>query len=260
MEIRGIGKIKKIQIIYPNKPLTQWYAEQTDKPDILFNASLYSGSEPCGTVIKNGAIVHNEGTGMGFGIKNGVPSFGTPWDNWNDYFTGYNSYIQNGKFVSPAWRDSYVFEASLTRIAIGKKNNEWIVCTGTGSLASNWNGAGYNNAGTFAQECLNNGISDICGLDGGGSRCLLYMGNWIYTSTRTPYNAIAIWVEDKLTIKAQSRINTCTINGTPELNRYIDINDVCTINKALIEIEYPISNGTRTAYIKIEDLFNFIKV
>ena len=39
-------------------------------------------------------------------------------------------------------------------------------------------------------------FKSLCNLDGGGSRALLWMGKWIYTSSRTPYNAIAIWLED----------------------------------------------------------------
>ena len=65
--------------------------------------------------------------------------------------------------------------------------------------------------------------------------------------------------------KIQSKVNEfawlelINLEEISNLNNTEDI--IWLINdKALIEIEYPISSGTRIAYIKIVDLFNFIKV
>ena len=255
-------KIRRAKIIYPGKPLTKWYAEQTDKPDVLFNASLYEGNRPCGTIIRGGEIARNSGTGMGFGTKDGKPGIGTPWQDWDDYFTGFNCYVQSGKFSAPTWRDVYVFEQSLTRIALGKKGDEWCVITGSGVIGEKWNGKEYASPGNFANECLRGGVTELIGLDGGGSRALLWHGKWIYTSSRTPYNAVAIWTEKEepeLKVKANKKVQTYASDGVPESNRYISVGDICSIDQAFVEVEYPVASGTRKARIKLEDLLGFTK-
>src|SRR5574344_873346 len=269
MNIYRIGrKIKRAAIIRPGCPLTQWYKAQTDKPDILCNASLYDERGPIGTLIENGKIAKNSGTGRGFGIKNNALGLGTPWDGWDYFLTGFNCYVQSGKFSAPTWRDKYVFEQSLTRIAIGKINDAWCIVTGSGTLAESWNGKAYSTEGTFTSQCIKQGITEIVGLDGGGSRALLWLGSWIYTSKRTPYNAIAIWLDDaeiepkeeKMKVKCTDKTQTYTAEGIPESGRHIDKGDVCTLSNILLktmllQITYPVPGGTRTAYIR--DIGNF---
>ena len=261
-------KIKRAAIIRPDCPLTEWYKKQTDKPDILCNASLYDERGPIGTLIENGKIAKNSGTGRGFGIKNNALGLGTPWDGWDYFLTGFNCYVQSGKFSAPTWRDKYVFEQSLTRIAIGKINDVWCIVTGSGTLAESWNGKAYGTSGSFAEECIRQGITEIVGLDGGGSRALLWLGSWIYTSKRTPYNAIAIWLDDAeiepkeepMKVKCTDKTQTYTAAGIPESGRHIDKGDVCTLSNILlktmlVQITYPVPGGTRTAYIR--DIGNF---
>ena len=261
-------KIKRFEIFKPGTTLKNWYNKQTDKPDILFNASLYtSTSKPCGTIWDNGVLVSNQGKGFGFGTTDRqTVQFGQPWDKqWHDYLTGYYGLVQNGQAITPPWKDSYVFDQALNRIAFGqtKDNCLAIICENGKTITQ------------FAKNAVAQGFQQLCNLDGGGSRALLWMGKWIYTSSRTPYNAIAIWLEDEGPKEEVKNVNenemqvecvrkTLTYNkqGLRELGRFISAKDICVIKKEiednlLIEISYPTSSGMRTAYIK--SLENFSK-
>lgn len=260
------NKIKRFEIFSPKTTLKKWYNNQSDKPDILFNASLYtSTNKPCGTIWDNGVLVSNQGKGFGFGTLTDKKTvvFGLPWDQtYYDYLTGYYGLIQNNKVIDPPWTDKYVFDCALTRIAFGQTNdNNYAIFCEDGKTIKQ-----------FANDGLKNGFKHLCNLDGGGSRALLWMGKWIYTSSRTPYNAIAIWLEkeertvslpDGIKVKCKKKTATYNANGVIEIGRYITVNDVCSINSIinnnlLIQITYPVSSGTRTAYIKT--LENFTKI
>ena len=258
-------KIKKFEIFQPKTTLKKWYSKQTDKPDILFNASLYtSTNKPCGTIWNDGVMVSDQGNGFGFGtMDKKTVEFGSPYNKkWYDYLTGYYGLVQNGKAVDPPWTDTYVFDKALTRIAFGQlKDGTLAVFCEDGKTIK-----------TFAANGVKQGFKDLCNLDGGGSRALLWLGKWIYTSTRTPYNAIAIWLEDgsdieiedgNLKVKCTKKTMVYNKNGKVEIGRSISVGDVCSLNTTissnlLIEITYPVSSGTRTAYDK--NLENFVIV
>ena len=258
-------KIKRFEIFQPKMTLKNWYARQTDKPDILFNASLYSNvTTPCGTIWNDGKLVSNQGKGFGFGtVDRKTVEFGQPWDKqWYDYLTGYYGLVQDGKAIDPPWKDGYVFDKALTRIAFGQlKDGSLAVFCEDGKTIK-----------TFASNAVKQGFENLCNLDGGGSRALLWMGKWVYTSTRTPYNAIAIWLEDDekapsiitqvdgIQVECTKRMSVYNKNGHLEIGRSIDAGDICVISETvtdnlLIPITYPVSSGTRTAYIK--NLTNF---
>lgn len=260
-------KIKKFEIFQPKTTLKKWYSKQTDKPDILFNASLYtSTNKPCGTIWNDGVMVSDQGNGFGFGtMDKKTVEFGSPYNKkWYDYLTGYYGLVQDGKAIDPPWIDNYVFDKALTRIAFGQlKDGTLAVFCEDGKTIK-----------TFAANGVKQGFQSLCNLDGGGSRALLWMGKWIYTSTRTPYNAIAIWLEDSnketindikvgdgnLKVKCKKKTTVYNKNGIIEIGRSISVGDICSLNTTvssnlLIEITYPVSNGTRTAYIK--NLENF---
>ena len=82
--------IRRFAVIRPGLPLQQWLARQQDKPDILFNASLYkSVRQGIGTLYEGGRLTQNAGSGWGFGNLRGRPgavAFGTPFDGtaWQD--------------------------------------------------------------------------------------------------------------------------------------------------------------------------------
>ena len=181
-------KIARFAIFRPGMPLKTWLDKQSDKPDILLNASLYQSSgKPIGTIIENGKMVNNAGGGFGFGTTDGASvGFGGPWDKvWKDYLTGYYGIVQQGKAVSKLWTDEYVFEQKLSRIAFGQlKDGRYAVFTANGV-----------NIDQMAVQGVQAGFESLCNLDGGGSRALYWLGSWVHISTRTPYNAIAIWLE-----------------------------------------------------------------
>lgn len=255
--------IARVEIIRPGKPLHKWMAGQSDRPDILFNASLYtSEGKPCGTILSGGNLVSDQGKGFGFGTVDGrAVLFGGPWDRkWRDYLTGYYGLVQDGKAVAKPWVDKYVFDSKLSRIAFGQRGDGRC-----GILCAN---------GMTAEELaalgVREGFVSLCNLDGGGSRALYWQGQWIYTSGRTPYNAVAIWLDkqteedDGMTVKCNKKTSVYTVEGKLQSGRYIDAGDICTLGREVSEIglcvrvEYPTSSGKRTAYVK--DLGNFARV
>ena len=181
-------KIKRFEIFRPGMPLKTWLDRQTNKPDILLNCSLYhANGKPIGTIIDDGKMVNNAGGGFGFGTDDGASvGFGGPWAKaWKDYVTGYYGIVQQGKAVSKPWADGYVFDQKLSRIAFGQlKNGRYAVFTANGV-----------NIDQMAIQGVQAGFESLCNLDGGGSRALYWLGQWVYISARTPYNAIAIWLE-----------------------------------------------------------------
>lgn len=181
-------KIKRFEIFRPGMPLKTWLDRQTNKPDILLNCSLYhANGKPIGTIIEDGKMVNNAGGGFGFGTADGASvGFGGPWDKaWKDYVTGYYGIVQQGKAVSKPWADGYVFDQKLSRIAFGQlKDGRYAVFTANGV-----------NIDQLAVQGVQARFESLCNLDGGGSRALYWLGKWVHISTRTPYNAIAIWLE-----------------------------------------------------------------
>lgn len=181
-------EIQRFEIFRPGMPLKTWLDKQTDKPDILLNCSLYhSNGKPIGTIIEDGKMVNNAGGGFGFGTTDGASvGFGGPWAKaWKDYVTGYYGIVQQGKAVSKPWADGYVFDQKLSRIAFGQlKDGRYAVFTANGV-----------NIDQLAVQGVQAGFESLCNLDGGGSRALYWLGSWVHISTRTPYNAIAIWLE-----------------------------------------------------------------
>ena len=181
-------EIRRFEIFRPGMPLKTWLDKQSDKPDILLNGSLYQSSgKPIGTIIENGKMVNNAGGGFGFGTTDGASvGFGGPWAKaWKDYATGYYGIVQQGKAVSKPWADGYVFDQKLSRIAFGQlKDGRYAVFTANGV-----------NIEQLAVQGVQAGFESLCNLDGGGSRALYWLGQWVHISNRTPYNAIAIWLE-----------------------------------------------------------------
>ena len=181
-------KIQRFEIFRPGMPLKTWLDRQTNKPDILLNCSLYhANGKPIGTIIEDGKMVNNAGGGFGFGTADGASvCFGGPWAKaWKDYVTGYYGIVQQGKAVSKPWADGYVFDQKLSRIAFGQlKDGRYAVFTANGV-----------NIDQLAIQGVQAGFESLCNLDGGGSLALYWLGRWVHISTRTPYNAIAIWLE-----------------------------------------------------------------
>lgn len=173
----------RCEIVRPGTNLTAWTAK--NKPFAVCNASLYDmrSRVPIGTIIEGGQLVHNDGNGYGFGICNGDPEFGQPWDRaWTDYLTGYNSPVQDGVYIAPGFKDDYVFNSRPVRIGIGRKQGKIYIVTDD-----------FVTIREFANNAIADGFDTLVNLDGGGSRHLYYNGKTYYSSQRIPYNAIAFF-------------------------------------------------------------------
>lgn len=172
------------QIVRPGMTLTAWAAQ--NRPFALCNASLYDFATrvPIGTIFEDGQLVHDDGNGYGIGVFSDQKlCFGTPFEvQWKDFLTGYNSPVQNGKYIEPTFQDAYVFGCRLARIGVGYRQGKTYLVTDDGVTLKE-----------FAQNAISMGLTVLVNLDGGGSRHLLYNGSLIYQSPRVPYNALAFF-------------------------------------------------------------------
>ena len=174
---------------------TEQIGERAYELDALCNLSLYTSiGSPIGTIYEDGQMVHNDGNGYGAGIIGGYLDFGMPWEKaWTDYYTGYTSCIIDGAYVPPSFKDNYVFDCSLARIGIGRKQGRAYIVTDD-----------YVTLKQFAQHGLSMGLDTLVNNDGGGSRFLMYEGKVIYGSSRTPYNAMAFYKSVVCTVPSPS--------------------------------------------------------
>lgn len=197
-------------IFKPGMPLKDWLAKQAKKPFALINASLYdmnsTAKTPTGTIIEDGVMVHSQGNGYGFGVTTADEmAFGGPWDghSWKDYITGFTGIIQGGKYVAPAFSNPYVFDTELSRIGLGEKDGVFQIVVDDGVKIDG-----------YAQNGIYTGLTTLINLDGGASRYLYYDGKTIYSSDRTPYNAIAFYLVDEKEEQPTDTTNSALVNYT----------------------------------------------
>lgn len=211
MTIYDVSELKP-EVIRPNTNLVVWC--NTNKPAFCCNASLYSGASttvrptvPCGTVIENGKLVSSDTRNIyGVGIVDGELKFGNYSDyKWTEFLSGYNSPVQNGKYIAPGYVDNYVFNNNLSRIGIGRRNNGkiYVVVDDNVTLQQ------------FAQNAIAYGFETLVNLDGGGSRCVYKDSKFIYSSYRIPYNALAFY--------NPTNYNMIQTGGSSDVKKYIDV-------------------------------------
>lgn len=240
----------RFEIIRPKMPLWKWYNAQAVKPYLLVNASLYEGARPIGTIIEGGQMVQNAGNGFGFGIMpDGTAAFGDPWRGWRDYITGYYGIVQNGKAVPQPDYDPDVFNTTRPRIAIGQTADGICIATHGGAKIRD-----------FAAHCVDEGLVSCANLDGGGSRFLIIDRVLYHDSARTPYNAIAGYLdenrEEEETVRgvATKKQPVYDALGRIEEGRYISKGDVCELGgvtaNLLVSVTYPTGKTTRCAFVK----------
>lgn len=192
----------KALIVKPGMTLTEW--ANKNKPFAVCNASLYDMNTkvPIGTIYENGVLVHNDGNGYGYGVVKSEPAFGNPWERrWDDYITGYNTPVQNGAYIAPAYKDDYVFNVKNVRIAIGELKGRLTIITDDNVTLKQ-----------FANNAIAAGVTILVNLDGGGSRHLYYNGRTIYKSYRVPYNALAFYKEGHIVTEYQEQYPEPTRN------------------------------------------------
>jgi len=254
----------RVEIIRINTPIDKWYKAQAIKPKAVLNASLYhfDTRQPIGTIIEGGRMVKDSGNGHGIGVLPGVPfAFGGPWSApWHEYLTSFGGWIDGGIVVNPSFTDPVV-TGKHVRIGIGWRKDALTVKTSeTAVTLYQW-----------LLEARAEGFVQFVNLDGGGSRHLIVDGKTVLSSTRTPYNIIAIYGSGATvptapkggnTVKAKCIVKTQVYleNGKVESGRRIDPGDVCDItlevnSNLVVPISYPSGSTTRKAWIK--DLANF---
>ena len=67
---------------------------------------MYNNNNCCWILILILILFCCGGNGFGCGVVASIAGlgFGKPWDRaWTDYLTGYNSPVQDGKFVAPTY-------------------------------------------------------------------------------------------------------------------------------------------------------------
>ena len=191
-------EIKRVAIVQLNGlTMGQWYERQSDKPDMIINASLWDGKGAIGTIWQDGKLVRNEGTGFGFGInKNGNFGFADPWSiEWQDYITGYPALVQNGNALSHEV-DAYVMTSKTKRSVVAAAGNRLYLITSDGLTVA-----------ALRTALVNFGVYHAINLDGGGSSRLIVNGKAVNSPTdnRKCPNAIAVWLKkDNTTTTAPS--------------------------------------------------------
>lgn len=118
--------------------------------------------------------------------------------------------------------------------------------------------AAKKTAKQLAEKMLSLGCVQAINLDGGGSSQIADKTG-AYTAGRPVPGFIAVWLketeEDTMTVRATKKICTLDAKGNKECGRYIAKGDICEVTKTitdalLVEIEYPVSGGRRTAYVR----------
>lgn len=113
------------------------------------------------------------------------------------------------------------------------------------------------------------GCVQAINLDGGGSSQVADHTGAYHTGRYVP-GFICIWLkpgkhkeDETMEVIATQKISTYDAKGNKESGRYIAKGDACTITRTitdalLVEVEYPISKGKRTAYVKSLDGFRVV--
>ena len=215
------------------------------------NRALDSGLKLDGEVLKLGY------TGYGFGIQDGRLYWSWEGVYYPDWFGQMYGYVKEGILTVPAGRGG-----KDGRIGVGITEDALIL-------------AGCDkDEGMGARTFLERNFSGCrYALEGDGS----YSAQWITPdsrniTTRRVVWYLCAWTKEEEQEGGESGMNikgTCTAktsvydaNGKLESGRYIAKGDVCEIGPGitgnlLIPVEYPVTSGTRKAYLK--SLVNFRK-
>lgn len=259
----------------PKETLSSFYNRQSRKPELLINGGLFvmaTGKpianyrdERIDKAISSGYIY-----GMGVNDK-GEMVTGSCKTNFKDFISGYPCLVSNGKAEKITYAKE--LDGRHPRTVIGYNDTDYLVMIVDGRTNS-------AKGATFAELqswLIGQGAKFAINLDGGGSTRCIYKGTLANkpTENRAVDNVVCFYrrQEEKpsepipspgggQTLKAKCLKKTAvyTAAGTQESGRYISKNDICTIDKTLtdkllVRVTYPVTGGTRTAYIK--DLANF---
>lgn len=264
-------KIAKMKNVHIGSAITMsMVRDMYPDADIIVNTALFdmATGKLISRIVADGKKYGGEASwaqtwGIAFGDEKGPR---LSWDNGvgaPEFIGPYSSCVRDG-VIGDGLND----KSKRGRTAIGLRENEFVVvCTPDGSEDA-------MSTATLCQLMKDKGCSFAINLDGGGSSQFEAPDGRKFSSGRKCPAWLAIWLkkdeapvepeddkkEDPMDYKPEPVKCVCTkktytldSSGKKEGNRYIDPGDACTLNgiteNCLIEITYPVSKGTRTAFI-----------
>lgn len=232
--------------------------------DIVINAPIFNMTtyEIIQSFVCDGVQKGHEDGLRGFRFDKNIPKLAWEVGDAKQFISEFGLLVSNGQIANSVKASAHTKRG---RTAIGiTADNEFVIYV----ITDNEKYSVKKTAKELANKMLSLGCHQAINLDGGGSSQVADRTG-VYTSGRLVAGFICVWLkkterkDDTMTVIATKKNYTYDAKGNKEGNRYIDKNDICTITKTisdnlLIEVEYPISNGRRTAYVKSLDGFRVV--
>lgn len=264
------NKIKKIQCYVNSSRSTAQIVQSSTGADLVINTAIFDmrTNEILSRVVANGRIYGTKSSaawGLGFNEDGSVVK---TWDNGQNCpsYLGPYSYAVVDSKVNDGLHD----KAYRGRMLIGITDDSLVVLGFDDSDSSRCRSK------TACEGMLGRGCTFAINLDGGGSvqwasknnkyktcfsgrkvpafLCIYLKDDTKEESTDVDDNKTESTCDRKLRAVATKKMNVYDKYGNKESRRYIAKNDVCEIGEItsnlLIPVTYPVSNGTRTAYVK----------
>lgn len=264
------SKIKKIQCYVNSSRSTAQIVQSSTGADLVINTAIFDmgTNEILSRVVANGRTYGTKSSaawGLGFNDDGSVVK---TWDNGQNCpnYLGPYSYAVVDSKVNDGLND----KAYRGRMLIGITDDSLVVLGFDDSDSSRCRSK------TACEGMLGRGCTFAINMDGGGSvqwasknnkyktcfsgrkvpafLCIYLKEDTKEESTDVDDNKTESTGNKKLRAVATKKMNVYDKYGKKESGRYISKNDVCEIGpiaaNMLIEVTYPVSSGTRTAYVK----------
>lgn len=264
------SKIKKIQCYINSSRSTAQIVQSSTGADLVINTAIFDmgTNEILSRVVANGRTYGTKSSaawGLGFNEDGSVVKTWDNGQNCSNYLGPYSYAVVDSK-VNDGLND----KAYRGRMLIGITDDSLVVLGFDDSDSSRCSSK------TACEGMLGRGCTFAVNMDGGGSVQWASKNNKYKTcfSGRKVPAFLCIYLKDdtkeestavdddktestgnkKLRAVATKKLNVYDKYGKKESGRYISKNDVCEIGpiaaNMLIEVTYPVSSGTRTAYVK----------
>lgn len=264
------SKIKKIQCYVNSNRSTAQIVQSSTGADLVINTAIFDmgTNEILSRVVANGRTYGTKSSaawGLGFNENGSVVK---TWDNGQNCpnYLGPYSYAVVDSKVNDGLND----KAYRGRMLVGITDDSLVVLGFDDSDSSRCSSK------TACEGMLGRGCTFAINMDGGGSvqwasknnkyktcfsgrkvpafLCIYLKEDTKEESTDVDDNKTESTGNKKLRAVATKKMNVYDKYGKKESGRYISKNDVCEIGpiaaNMLIEVTYPVSSGTRTAYVK----------
>lgn len=269
------SKIKKIQCYVNSSRSTAQIVQSSTGADLVINTAIFDmgTNEILSRVVANGRTYGTKSSaawGLGFNDDGSVVKTWDNGQNCSNYLGPYSYAVVDSK-VNDGLND----KAYRGRMLIGITDDSLVVLGFDDSDSSRCRSK------TACEGMLGRGCTFAINMDGGGSIQWASKNNKYKTcfSGRKVPAFLCIYLKEeesednndskeddvnndntentgdkKLRAVATKKMNVYDKYGNKESGRYIAKNDVCEIGKItsnlLIPVTYPVSNGTRDAYVK----------